>query len=172
MANVSPDLQAELSKDITNPVLLLEIQFDTPDKQIIRATNKDDREYNGHVFSGCNPDFQAQITAHSDLTIRFPLPDSAIRYYSLAMSPADGGTKVKLWQAYGEEYNIPDSKIILRFDGFVTGVPHCSEKAVEYQCRASHLSALWTPRIVIAPPLFNHLPKDGTRVGNIDISQR
>lgn len=172
MLDISVELENELQQTITHPVLLLEIQYDTPDEAVIRSSSADDRIYLGNLFSGSNPDFRAQANTQEELRLQFPLPSSATRYYSLAMNPADGGTKVKLWQVYGSESTVPENKAVLRFDGFVTGVPQCSEELIEYQCRASHFSALWTPRIIIAAPVFNHLPEDGTKVGNIELNRR
>jgi hypothetical protein len=143
---LSTKSQTEVVKQTTRPVWLVEFGFGTPLRLSSRETI---------AVSGGNTFTAAGIKVN--------LASKSVQLfnegfqYSATFLAGVAGVSAKVWKVYGAgPFALADLDQF--FDGEIGPVPEIGPMIT---IGLRPLSPVFTPRIMIAPPTFNHLPPDG-----------
>jgi len=178
VAVVSSSMRLEASKQISHPVYLVELKLKENTGRVltIRLSSAGHKSVIGsQLFSEPAVDFGVsdyQSVGVSNLTpesVTISLDNSTSRYAFFALSDVIPlkEQRIKVWSAYSSTAVIPNDNIVLSFDGYINDVPVVSEKEVKFTALSASAGSGWTPRVHMAPPLCNHLPKAGTKIGSL-----
>lgn len=139
--------QGEVTKQTTRPVYLVEFGFGTPLRLSSRETI---------AVSGGDTFSAASIKLR--LPTSFELFNETFQY-SATFLAGTAGVSVKVWQVYGAgPFSSADLDMV--FDGqFGEGDVG---PVIRFTLRPN--PPVFTPRLMVAPPVFNHLPPDGTEI--------
>jgi hypothetical protein len=175
MRNLPQHFIAETNKQITTPVYLVEFQFyneSTDMYDTLRISSRQQIEVDGIVFTETNPHILVKSLSAEQATLEANNPTALMLYYTFGAKPNTGINFVNIYLFYGEDTTATIDDIYLFFSGQVDEVPVISKEKIIYNCIAGSLPVMWTPRIRISPPMCNHIPKDGTVIGNIILERK
>jgi len=170
--NIPSAITTEAAKQVTTPVYLIELYFSGVNQTIRVSSRQQVTVDSTTVFSQTNPHVKVASVTPERATISVPNPTSIMLYNTLNSSANKGESYVKIWAMYGESTTVSSSDTVLMFDGTIDEVPKIHKNEIQYACVAGNLPTMWTPRILIGPPLCNHLPVDGTIIGNITLERK
>lgn len=170
--NIPSAIVTEASSQVTTPVYLIEIYFSGVE-QTVRVSSRQQVTVDGTaVFAQTNPHARVNNVSSERATISVQNPTSLMLYNTLNSSANKGESYVKIWAMYGTSTTITSSDIVIVFDGVIDEVPKIHKNEIQYACVSGNLPMMWTPRILIGPPLCNHIPVDGTVIGNITLERK
>jgi hypothetical protein len=175
MRQLPPNFPAETNKQVTTPVYLIELQFynETKDSyEIIRVSSRQQVDVDGVVFTETNPHILVKNLSSDKVTLEVNNPTSLMLYYTFNSKSNAGLNIVNIFLFYGEDTVVTIDDIALFFSGKIDEIPTISKTKIIYNCIAGALPIMWTPRIRIGPPMCNHIPKDGTMIGNITLERK
>lgn len=171
MRNLPSDFDTETSKKVTTPVYLIEIYYAGVD-YTLRTSTRQEITLDGFVFKQNSPHLSIVSMTSSTVTLQIVTPSATDFYNTLNSSPNTGENKVKIWAYYGTASEISLFDAVQVFNGYIDEVPVISKKLIKYNCLSGSIEVMWTPRILIGPPLCNHIPADGTVIGNITLERK
>jgi hypothetical protein len=175
---VPAELLTEATKEVSFPGYLVEVAIQSVSGQetVFRLSTAGKKVLVGsRYFSDHRVEFGAYdyqsvgISGLTNSSVTLSLDNSANRYAFFAFSD-DAPLKdqrVRVWAISGPGEEVPDNLCVLVFEGYVDSVLSVTEAEVKFSAKAQSITAGWTPRIFLAPPMCNHLPKAGTRIGNL-----
>lgn len=143
---LSTKSQGEVTKQTTRPVWLVEIGFSTPLRLSSRETI---------AVSGGNTFTAAGIKVSPSSIELF----NETFQYSATFLGGTAGKAVKVWVVYGAG-PFSTSDLDMFFDGQI-GPCSVGERII---CGLRPNPPVFTPRLMVAPPVFNHLPPDGAEI--------
>ena len=176
--DISEPLQVAATKSVSHPVFLVELLLKEVSGTVVtvRLSSAGHKSLSGHPdFSQSTVDFgvisheSVLVSGLTQQSVTLSLDNSTKRYAFFALSDVIPlkDQRVRVWSAYSEHTLIPNDQIALVFDGYIDSVLAVNEKEVKFTANAQSISAGWCPRIYLSPPLCNHLPKAGTKIGNL-----
>lgn len=167
-------ISAEVTNQVTTPVYLIELSFvqETGGTEIVRVSSRQQIDVDGDVFTETNPHLKVNSLSAEKVNLEVNNPDALMLYYTLNSEANDGNNTAKVYIAYGTSSTLTYDDVILAFDGIIDEVPSINKNIIQYNCVAGSLPLMWTPRIRIGPPLCNHIPVDGTVIGNIVLERK
>ena len=175
MRNLPPHFITETNKQITTPVYLVEFQFyneSTDSYDTLRVSSRQQIDVDGVIFTETNPHILVKSLSAEKAVLEANNPTDLMLYYTYVAKPNTGINRVNIYLFYGEDTTATIGDIYLFFKGLIDEVPLISKERITYNCISGALPLMWTPRIRIGPPLCNHIPKDGTVIGNIILERK
>jgi len=176
--SIPQDLITESTKRVSFSGYLTEIVLVSSNGQetILRLSSAgrkeliNSRHFNDSpVVFGDGPDSFAGVSGLTGqgVTLSFNNSRNVFSFFALSDSVSLKSQRVKVWAISGQGEQVADSYHALVFQGTIDEIKSVNEREVVITAKAGALSAGWTPRIFLAPPLCNHLPSAGTKIGNL-----
>ena len=167
---ISDEYKTAAKEEVTTPVYLVEINL----KRIngtyinIRLSSGGRKVFEGKDFGNSPyPSAEVKDITSQKTTISMDNSGQLYSYFSFSDDIPLKEQRVRVWQSYDISENIDSDKTILQFDGYINDILEISEAKISFNCLSQSVSASWCPRIRLLPPLCNHLPKSGTKIGNL-----
>lgn len=158
MRTLTANQLSEVAKASTAPVYLIWIDVGTGLRFSTRqSVTWDGNSYSGGVARLTNLDLRP---IRSTITLVAANHDNAVS--ALVLGNYVGDQAAKVWAVYGTGASIATADPVLIFDGVVERVPKGDRREVEIILSDASSSGYNTPKHVIAPPLCNHIPPQGT----------
>jgi hypothetical protein len=178
MEVIPPTLLTEAIKEVSFPGYLVEVSLQSTSGQdtVFRLSTAGKKVLVGsryleesRVEFGAYEYQSVGISGLTNSSATLSLDNSASRYGFFAFSDDTPlkDQRVRVWAISGKEEEIPDDLCVLVFEGYVDSILSVTEQEVKFSAKAQSITAGWTPRIFLAPPMCNHLPKAGTKIGNL-----
>ncbi|MFN2199977.1 MAG: hypothetical protein ACK2UO_02165 [Caldilineaceae bacterium] len=148
---------------VTAPQYLIEMGFEQP----LYLTSGPDLTWDGHDWKAAPigvSGIDLDVTAQQNVSLEIANHDRV--FGALVMSENAHGQPVKIWLTYREPLFEPMLLADGQMDGAVIG------EFVRINVISRSTAYGTTPRIVCAPPLFNHLPAPGSiiELGTVKIT--
>jgi hypothetical protein len=141
---LSTKSQGEVVKQITRPVFLVEFGFGSPLRLSTRETI---------IVSGGNTFTAAGIRVNLN-GLSIDLFNETFQHTASFM--AGVGSTLKVWQVYGPQ-PFASADLDQVFDGLIGSVTIGTTLRIAMR----EVPPLYTPRVMVQPPLCTHLPPDG-----------
>lgn len=179
MAEIVPtELLTEATKEVSFPGYLVEVALESTSGQdyVFRLSTAGKKVLvDSRYFSESRVEFGAYdyqsvgISGLTNSSVVLSLDNSANRYAFFAFSDDTPlkDQRVRVFAISGPSEEVPDNLCVLAFEGYVDEILSVTEAEVKFSAKAQSITAGWTPRIFLAPPICNHLPKAGTRIGSL-----
>lgn len=178
VVEVSNHLRIAASAGVSHPVFLVELRLKeiAGGVTISRLSSGGPKRVTGsplfeedEVRFGVYSYQSVEVTGLTSQSVMLSLDNSTRAYAFFALSDTIPlkDQKVRVWYAYCQEEDIPNDYLMLVFDGYIDAVSTISEKEVKFNAVAQSAISGWTPRVHLIPPLCNHLPKAGTKIGDL-----
>jgi hypothetical protein len=170
LLNVANELRVASSEEVSHPIYLVEILLKRIDGVLItiRLSSAGKKTFDDKIF-GDNPYPSANVSSLTSKTVKISLDNSGQLYSFFAFSDKIPLKEqvLKIWSAYSDSDDIPINQARLSFNGYIDDISEISNKLIAFTGISQSISASWAPRIYCAPPLCNHLPKAGTKIGSL-----
>lgn len=177
---IPPKLLHEASSQVAFPIYLVELvlRSSSGEETVLRLSSagkkslRDSRYFDQSIVWFGEYDYQSvAVSGLSSNGATLSLDNSRNRYSFFAFSDEIPlkEQKVRVWLSDGQKEELPDDKTVLIFDGYVDSVTSVTEKEVTFTALAQSIIAGWSPRIFLAPPMCNHLPRAGTKIGTLTL---
>lgn len=159
MARTLPaGMATDLATDGTAPRWLLELQFQTPLYLHSGSTNVTANNYAGAENTFVANEFRVTGLRKIDggdiaCDVEFPNDDNSMSS-TILTQPTTREVQMYLWYVEG-------ANRLLEFDGFVAEYPRLYT-TVQISASSRSFRYEYTPRLTIAPHIFNHLTPSGT----------
>lgn len=164
MLTLDATTQAFLAGSVTRPHYLIEIEFST----VWRHSTHEDFLFGADQYYTSGT--KVESIEPSNARLSFDNSDLSASAAFLGQDVRDIPIKIYALYTHPSEF-LPDtaSTPVLVFDGVLDAIEAVNQVEVVVTCLSSRLAAAWTPRIVAAPPLCNHMPPAGTQLGNLTL---
>lgn len=149
-------LPSEVADVVTRPTYLVELGFAPP----IRLSTGPTVSWGGYSWFAAPVDVgSVDINSHGDLQVSVSLNNLDRTYGVLVLNQGTRGRSCRIWGLYGDPAtNAP----ILFAEGVMDGAR--VEDTVDLNIVGQSSLYGGTPRVLCLPPLFNHMPPDGTEI--------
>lgn len=146
------------------PIWLVEMGFSAP----VRISSRGDFTYSGNSFSGVSA-FRLSLSGDY-LTGSLSWFNQDFTYSQPFIDEGTAGVTCQAWMTYMEETDLStadvvDGDFVLMFDGEL-GAARIQGRRIEVDLAQADM--IWSPRQVIAAPVCNHIPLDGTEVRGLN----
>lgn len=153
---ITPAQIAELSKNVTTPVYLVQLMFNTP----IYYSSKQQVVYAANTYV---PDKLAKVTlsdSNGIISGNLKISNIDLSIGAIALAETLQGKVCNIYTVTTSLSTATDTTLLL--EGVVSGVSSISEKEVILDVNSINANIAYSPRIYCAPPLFNHAIPSGT----------
>ena len=153
-------LDTAQAQQITEPLFLIELFFNSV---TLRYSTRQTVTYNGNQYMGNSG---AQVNGINALPGGGMQADIELTNFDRTISALVLNEKiqyvgVKIRKGYGSGATLAADVVMPRFIGVISEIPSIGETVV-IRCRADNINTQFSPRTLIGPPVFNHIPKAGT----------
>ena len=145
MRTLSATNTTEVAKTITRPFFLVELGFDTT----VRLSSRASVVWDGYTWTAASFEWTG-----SDLVVF----NETGSFGQIVLAQGTAGRTLKVWKLYGDgpTWAVADGEILL--DGEMGAALIDEQVTINAKARPPQR----TPRLYILPPVFNHLPANGT----------
>lgn len=157
MRDLTPQTEAAINEVVTQPRYLIEIHF----SQVIRLSTGEQTAWLGNLYTAAGANVEQMNIGESAVV---SLPNADFIYSAVMLREGSRDKNIKIWIAYSDAPT--ELSPVLLFDGFIDSTK-VGIRATLF-CSAES-SFLISPRIVGSAPLMNHIPPEGTKIGNFII---
>ena len=168
--DISDGYKTAAKSEVTTPVYLVEISLKRTDGIYIniRLSSSGKRTFDGKDFGNSPyPSAEVKDITSQKTTISMDNSGQLYSFFSFSDDIPLKEQRVRVWQSYDINENIDAGNTILQFDGYINDILEISEAKISFNCLSQSVTSSWCPRIRLLPPLCNHLPKSGTKIGNL-----
>jgi hypothetical protein len=149
--NISPAL---LASTLTEPTYLVELGFDPP----LYFTNGKTETWNEHTWEEAPLSISAlSVEAAGSLSLTVTVLNHDLTFGALVLGQGTKDRTARVWLAPTDPGVEPP---IMMADGFMDGASIGSRVSINVIGRTMYYGS--SPRMLCGPPIFNHLPADGT----------
>lgn len=155
---ITPAQQAEVAKNITTPIYLVELGFNTP----LYYSSRQQVLYGGNTFTEDKLTKVALKDTKGIMSARLHISNIDLNIGNTAIAETLQGKTCKVYIDYTIAGTTSDA--ILLLDGIVNEISNINTKEVVLNATSISVNIAYSPRIYCAPPLFNHAVPAGTLI--------
>ena len=162
------NIASGITQQVTIPLYLVELHFSSILYLSTRqqATYNDGTGINTYLKSGTN------VRNVSEKGVIVEL-DNSDGFSGSAIVLGEGvrDKVIRIYAAYGEGSTLGTDDVYLYFEGYMSHVSSIDANKVVIQSSFLSEELAYTPRIYCAPPLCNHIPPTGTKLGTYTLER-
>lgn len=153
-------LDTAQQQTVIEPVFLIELFFRS---LTLRYSTRQTVTYNGNTYVGGHGARVTTIktTGSGAMTAEVEIPNYNRALSALVLGEGINNVTAKIRKGYGSGDTLAADVVIPRFIGVISSVPAIGD-VVRLSLVTDNIMTQYSPRTLIGPPVFNHIPRSGT----------
>lgn len=164
MKALPSNIATNVTLPITVPFYLIYLGFSTP----LYLSSRQAVTYGGNSYT--RNGIVVKSVSESDVVVGMDNTDLSATAIVLGEGVRD--KSIKIYKAYGTAVALTADDVTLMFDGYMGNVSNITHNEAEIRCTYSSEALATAPRIYCSPPLCNHVPPTGTKLGTYTLERR
>ena len=152
--SVSAPTLSAVAAVFTQPMYFLALHF----SPVLRYSTLGERNWSGYQWAGTGAQIESLSDDNGHMSGVISVPNADLSFGALVLSQGARGKACEIWAADASALDTADPVQI--FSGYMDAAEIGMRVTIEIV--SDRWEAAFLPRVVCAPPIFNHLPASGT----------